>query len=1060
MLPRSFIYYNANGSIKIDGYVENRTLEGKLDVATGVRPVYDDLINLAYPAYLQSYFTEPPSKQLVLTYDDISQAGMNIKASTRELKYLDPSIVNKYKDIFIFYENYDLYVEQRDTMDTNYAYTVTRPLWSVYDEKQKLFERRLYYYSSQLCLKELFFVVMPVRPGWPYRDLFNRHIMQLRDVGLMEHWTSNTFLTMLKFGHTNFEDLSTADKEKQEITLNDLFWIWDSIGEIGEPTILLTTLKQQHLRQLQHSNKFILLTCSWQYLNHLNISNTVYQYVPHIIWYQTTTDLQGNKEEITLDGNEHYFNCNIVKDIQTVSETLFANPFLNMQGLPIVTETDQLPPRSILFYDDFGKLQITGFIANYLTTFAERYNATLVIVPPANMGVAVYSDILGNKTFQGLLDIAAVVTRLSMHSSSSETFSYPVELMEYCYMIPLPHLRPAYHVFLDIIELNAMLIILCYSFIYAILLHIGQYNSFKNLNVIDIVLSDKIIRGLLGQSFVMPRQTSLFMKYLCFLLCYSSILICTTYQAYLQSHMVHPSLEKRMETYDDIRKNDYKILIHYRETVFLCPEILKRHNDLFIKVTDLERLLTLRQNMDIRYIYPVSQTRWFVFNERQKLFQRKLFYYSSQLCLSHLDLLSFPLRPGLPYRYQFNQHLLDVRDTGLLDHWLENNFLTMVSMKLSSFEDPTYEIFLREENDIIFANNFINMTNRIIITQSNLLPPFNILYKDEFEQNKLEGYVGNCVKTYAERHLAGLDIINTKNVLHYKELYDYVIQGIIDIPSIIIPLRHNGLSSNFSYPLEFIDECFMIPLPRAKPTKGIFFKIIQWNVLLIIVLLSMIYALFLNIEQFNTIHQIRLIDVIFSDKSIRGLLGQSFVMPQKMNGFIKYVYLLIFYTNIMIMTFYTAYLQSNLISPSREKKIRNLDDIREAGLKVAVHPRDLEDWDYNFYKNYQDILYITGDNYSDFKNLRDSMDLRYVYPVDYPSWTIYHEQQKLFQRKLFFFSNDLCISRMSLFAIPIRADLPYKEMFNQHLLEVRDTGLLQHWFDEIFIGFGYYIVDV
>ncbi|XP_037806578.1 uncharacterized protein LOC119600444 [Lucilia sericata] len=482
----------------------------------------------------------------------------------------------------------------------------------------------------------------------------------------------------------------------------------DSIGEVSEPIILLTTLKQQHLLQLQHSTNFLLLTCSWQYLNQLNISNTVYQYVPHIIWYQTTADLQGSKEEISklcvsihsngyfqnliltskaLEGNEDYLKCNIQKDVQTVSQTLFANPFLNMQGLPIVTESDQLPPRSILFYDDFGQLQITGFIANYLTTFAERYNATLVIVPPANMGVTVYSDLLGNKTFQGLLDIAAVVNRFTMHNSTLETYSYPVELMEYCYMIPLPHLRPAYHVFLDIIELNVMLIILCYSFIYAILLHIGQYNNFKNLNVIDIVLNDKSIRGLLGQSFVMPRQTSLFMKYICFLLCYSSILICTTYEAYLQSHMVHPSLEKRMETYDDIRKNNYKILINYRESVFLCPEILKQHNDIFVKVRDLERLLTLRQNMDIRYIYPVSQTRWFVFNERQKLFQRKLFYYSSQLCLSHLDLLSFPLRPGLPYRYQFDQHLLDVRDTGLLDHWLENNFLTMVSLKLSSFED-------------------------------------------------------------------------------------------------------------------------------------------------------------------------------------------------------------------------------------------------------------------------------------------------------------------------------------------------------------------------------------
>ncbi|XP_037806577.1 uncharacterized protein LOC119600443 [Lucilia sericata] len=357
----------------------------------------------------------------------------------------------------------------------------------------------------------------------------------------------------------------------------------------------------------------------------------------------------------------------------------------------------------------------------------------------------------------------------------------------------------------------------------------------------------------------------------------------------------------------------------------------------------------------------------------------------------------------------------------------------------------SYKILGQEQNEKIFANNYINMAGRAIVTQSNLLPPFNILYNDQFGKKKLEGYVANCVKTYAERHFAGLDIMSTANVLHYKELYDYVIQGIIDIPSIVIPLRHKGLSSNFSYPLEFIDECFMIPLPRAKPIKGIFFNITQWHVLLIIVLLSIIYAIFLNIEHFNTFHQIRLIDVIFSDKSIRGLLGQSFVMPQKITIFIKYVYLLIFYTNIMIMTFYTAYLQSNLISPPLEKKITNLEDIRQAGLKVAVHPRDLEDWDYNFYKNYQDILHITGDNYSDFKNLRDSMDLRYVYPVDYPSWTIYHEQQKLFQRKLFFFSKDLCISRMSLFAIPIRANLPYKEMFNQHLLDVRDTGLLQHW---------------
>ncbi|KAM7342288.1 LOW QUALITY PROTEIN: uncharacterized protein ACRADG_009753 [Cochliomyia hominivorax] len=363
MLPRSFVYVNDKGDIKMDGYVgniletfaervkaslvykypiergiktffeilENRTLEGILDVATGVRPVYDDLINLAYPvefmdfcymiplphyvainklffivvdfktmliilslmyiyallitlavygstkyltfinlflndksirgilgqsfilpqnsrfllkficflicftsimlntayqAYLQSYFTQPPYQQLVRSYDDIRQAGLHIMASTRELKYLNPVIVESYKDIFIFFENYEKYVEQREEMDTQYVYTVTRPLWSVYHEKQKLFECPMYYYSSHLCLKDLFLVAMPVRPGWPYRDLFNRHIMQLRDVGLMELWTSNTFNTMLKFGYTNFEDLSSSDMTEETIILHDLLWIW------------------------------------------------------------------------------------------------------------------------------------------------------------------------------------------------------------------------------------------------------------------------------------------------------------------------------------------------------------------------------------------------------------------------------------------------------------------------------------------------------------------------------------------------------------------------------------------------------------------------------------------------------------------------------------------------------------------------------------------------------------------------------------------------------------------------------------------------------------------
>ena len=91
--------------------------------------------------------------------------------------------------------------------------------------------------------------------------------------------------------------------------------------------------------------------------------------------------------------------------------------------------------------------------------------------------------------------------------------------------------------------------------------------------------------------------------------------------------------------------------------------------------------------MDVRFIYAVSRTAWIVFNERQKLLQRKLFYFSNQLCVDKMMLLSLPLRPGLPYKDFFNQHVMTVCDTGLLDHWLKNNFLTMVRLKYTSFRD-------------------------------------------------------------------------------------------------------------------------------------------------------------------------------------------------------------------------------------------------------------------------------------------------------------------------------------------------------------------------------------
>ena len=474
----------------------------------------------------------------------------------------------------------------------------------------------------------------------------------------------------------------------------------EALKEIVKPIIILNSLGTPEFQQNKLSQNFLILSCTGNYLNEANIIDTPYQYVSHIIWYESDNekemkelcfDIQnkGYFKNIlltmdTLVLGESYYTCDYQNQLKLTRKP-FMNPFLDLKGEKIITETDQLPPRTILYYDEEGVLKLSGYVGNYLTTFAERVNATLHIVPPKKMGVTSFSLHLANKTIAGLLDIAAVLFPNDMISSSSH--SYPLEFMEYCYMIPLPHLRPAYHVFFDIVELKAILIIIFYSFMYGALLNIGQFSNISHLSFITILLNDKSIRGLLGQSFVMPKKPTLFMQYICFVLCYSSLLLCTTYQAYLQTHLVHPSLEKRMATYEDIRKNNYKILIYEIDARFMSPEDWKENQDIIQLVDKVDALIKLRDSMDVRFIYAVSRTRWIVFKERQKLFQRKLFYYSNQLCLNRMILLSLALRPGLPYKDLFNQHITEIRDTGLLDHWLKNNFLTLVRLKYTSFTD-------------------------------------------------------------------------------------------------------------------------------------------------------------------------------------------------------------------------------------------------------------------------------------------------------------------------------------------------------------------------------------
>uniref|UniRef100_A0A1I8PI54 Ionotropic glutamate receptor C-terminal domain-containing protein n=2 Tax=Stomoxys calcitrans TaxID=35570 RepID=A0A1I8PI54_STOCA len=384
--------------------------------------------------------------------------------------------------------------------------------------------------------------------------------------------------------------------------------------------------------------------------------------------------------------------CNMENPLKLNSSTLrmlhrFASD--DMRRMKVVTESNQVPPRSILYHDAAGNLQLDGFVANCITTFAERYHATLVIIPPPILGQAVFYEVLLNKTSEGLIDIPAMASpyKSTNQRLKSIYYSYPLEITDLCYMIPLPHLMEANKVFVYIIHTDVMIIIAILIIIYAILLTIATQKSTRILSLSNILLNDKSIRVLLGQSFVMPLKPCLFMQYVCFLSCYTSLIISTTYQAYLQSHLIHPAFEKRIETYDDMRSTGMRILITTPNSDFMDLSVYIRNQDLFLPQDSLDKLLKLRDTMDTRYAYPVTNSRWEVFQQQQRLFQRPLFYFSHNLCLKKHVFLAIPMRHNMPYRALFDKHIMELWQMGLMQHWIHTNFYTMVLRNYATFED-------------------------------------------------------------------------------------------------------------------------------------------------------------------------------------------------------------------------------------------------------------------------------------------------------------------------------------------------------------------------------------
>ncbi|KAH8254852.1 hypothetical protein KR032_012492, partial [Drosophila birchii] len=189
------------------------------------------MLTTMYDAYLQSYFTNPPSEPPIRSFQDLTKYNKKLAISSLEFNEMVWTNNTKFKEInrndMEIFDNYKDYLKTRDSLNQSFNYLITGDHWRTYEEQQKMFKEPIFYLSNDLCLSHLIHIAIPVRRRCPYRHLFDEHIMSQNEFGLMGHWIAHSFFDMVRLGITPLipEDLRQTKAYETSLILQDIRWV-------------------------------------------------------------------------------------------------------------------------------------------------------------------------------------------------------------------------------------------------------------------------------------------------------------------------------------------------------------------------------------------------------------------------------------------------------------------------------------------------------------------------------------------------------------------------------------------------------------------------------------------------------------------------------------------------------------------------------------------------------------------------------------------------------------------------------------------------------------------
>lgn len=373
------------------------------------------------------------------------------------------------------------------------------------------------------------------------------------------------------------------------------------------------------------------------------------------------------------------------------SELLYPDRVRNLMGHNFTTLPDQIIPNTFLTTTKKGEMKISGFLGKFIDLLMERINATLILPFPIKKGEVQFYGYLEALTQNNTIDLPGTLAPI-MNEKQILHYSYPFKIIKSCLMIPMAQNMPLKNIFFYLVNLKMTCISLSNLYLFTLLLNVRRImmlnttsngNKDYGLTLPDYILNDVALRGLLGQPFTVWSKAQYFTKYIYILLFIVGLYISVIYSAFLQSYFTQPFKEKQLKTFQDLYNNNVYILFSDRQVNYFKDTLNLK---LLYRTASLEEMNKMRSALNTSYAYQTINIHWnSLFSHHQNLLKNKLFIFSKDACFYETNMLSFPLANNSIYRDTVDDLIMRITDHGLLNYWLDTNFVDDLTNEESMF---------------------------------------------------------------------------------------------------------------------------------------------------------------------------------------------------------------------------------------------------------------------------------------------------------------------------------------------------------------------------------------